>query len=212
MNLFKLTCKVKLNLLLLCLTTLLGYSQRDTERWKAQLALGVSSPSQSGFVEDFEGKSVNFPTINIGIQHMFKRQLGAKLDYGFNRISNEDHSPEFKLNYTRINLQAIYDPTKNLTFLPQRMGVVAHAGPGYTFIKPLGDFTQNDTSFFNAIAGIEWHFAVSKRLSLYLDTSYIFGFAKDFDPITEGYGSFNGNLLTITAGITFSLSGCQYCD
>ncbi|HKK12350.1 MAG TPA: outer membrane beta-barrel protein [Flavobacteriaceae bacterium] len=186
-------------------------AQRETNKWKAQLALGVNSPSKSGFVEDFTGKSINFPTVNLGIQNMFTKQLGAKLDFSFNRISSDDNSPEFKLNYSRINAQIVFDPTYNLYFLPQRMGVVMHAGPGYSFVKPLGNYSANDTSFFNVMGGLEVHFGLAERASLFVDTSYILGFGKDFDPITEGYGSFNGDLLTLTFGITFSLSGCQYC-
>lgn len=189
-----------------------SYAQRDTNKFKAQIALGVNSPSQSGFVEGFESNSVNFPTVNLGIQHMFKPQLGAKLDFGFNRFSSSDNSIEFKTNYTRINAQLVYDPTESISFMPPRIGLVAHAGPGYTFVKPLGNFGGNKTSFLNVMAGLEVHYGLTQRMSLYADTSYILGFGKDFDPVTEGFGSFNGNLLTITFGLTFSISGCQYCD
>jgi hypothetical protein len=187
------------------------YAQKATNEIKAQIALGVNSPSQSGFVEQFQGKSVNFPTVNLGVQYMFKRQLGAKLDFGFNRFSSDNSSIEFKTNYTRINAQFVYDPTESISFLPPRIGLVAHAGPGYTFVKPLGDFGDNKRSFLNLMAGLEVHYAMSEYMSLYTDVSYIAGFGGDFDPITDGFGSFNGNLLTITFGITFSLSGCQYC-
>ncbi len=204
------TQKQKLALLVL-LISVSAFAQKSTNKWKAQVALGVNSPSASGFVEGFESKSINFPTVNAGIQHMFKRQFGAKLDFGFNRFSNEDNSPEFKINYTRINAQFVYDPTEDLGFLPQRIGLVAHAGPGYSFVKPLGDFSDNNVSFLNVMGGLEIHYGISQRMSVYTDVSYILGFGSDFDPITEGFGSFNGNLMTITFGITFSISGCRYC-
>ena len=187
-------------------------AQRDTNKWKAQVALGINSPSSSGFVEPFIGKSINFPSVDFGIQNMFKKQLGAKLDFNFNRISSDNSSVEFKLNYSRVNVQLVYDPTYNLYFLPPRMGVVLHAGPGYSFVKPLGNYSSNKDSFFNVMGGFEVHFGLVERASLYVDTSYILGLSKDFDPITKGYGSFNGNLLTVNFGITFSLSGCQYCS
>ncbi|WP_040280712.1 outer membrane beta-barrel protein [Psychroserpens damuponensis] len=188
-----------------------SHSQKATNEIKAQIAIGVNSPSQSGFVDGFQAKSINFPTVNLGVQYMFKRQLGGKLDFGFNRFSSDDNSVEFKANYTRINAQLVYDPTESITFLPPRMGIVTHAGPGYTFVKPLGDFGENKNSFLNLMAGFEVHYAMSEYMSLYTDVSYIAGLGGDFDPITEGFGSFNGNLMTITFGISFSLSGCQYC-
>ena len=209
MSIFK-TLKHKLLIVIVFFTTL-SFAQKDTNKWKAQIALGVNSPSQSGFVEGFESKSVNFPTVNAGIQYMFKRQLGAKFDFGFNRFSNGDNSPEFKINYSRINAQIVYDPTEVIGFLPQRIGLVTHAGPGYTFVKPLGNYSNNKASFLNVMAGLEVHYALSEYMSLYTDVSYILGLGKDFDPIINGFGSFNGNLLTVTFGITFSLSGCHYC-
>jgi OOP family OmpA-OmpF porin len=189
-----------------------SYGQSRTNKWKALFAIGVNSPSQSGFVEEFEGNSINFPTITIGVQHLFKRQLGAKLDFGYNRFVNADNTPEFKVNYTRINAQVVYDAKQILTFLPNTMSVVGHAGPGFSMIKPLGFYTDNKTSFLNVMGGLEFHYAVSKTLSVFIDTSYIYGFSKDFDPITSGYGSFNGNLFTATIGLSVSLSGCQYCN
>ncbi|MDN3664572.1 cell envelope biogenesis protein OmpA [Algibacter miyuki] len=188
----------------------IGFAQSDTSTFKAQFALGVNSPSSSGFVSDFEANSVNFPSINMGLQYIFKPLIGAKVDFGYNRFSNTDNSPEFKMNYTRVNAQLVYNASRIVRF-SSNMGVFFHAGPGLTMIKPLGNFGNNDTRFLNAMAGVEFHYGVSDTFSLYLDTSYILGFGKDFNPIINGYGSFNGNLLTVTLGASISLSGCKYC-
>ena len=189
-----------------------GFSQGNTSTVKAQFAVGINSPSANGFVSNFEANSINFPSINLGVQYMFKRQLGAKLDFGYNGFSNLNNTSEFKVNYTRLNIQLVYDSSRVFSFLPQGFGSFVHAGPGFSIIKPLGDYTQNDTSFINAMAGMEFHYGVSDKLSVYLDGSYILGFDKDFDPVSDGFGSFNGNILTITIGASISLSGCQYCD
>ena len=141
---------------------------------RSYYALGVNSPSKSGFVGDFQAKSINFPTVNLGVQTMFKQQFGAKLDFGYNRMSSEDPSPEFKLNYSRVNAQFVYDPTYNLYFLPQRMGLVLHAGPGYSFVKPLGNFSNNNLSFFNFMGGLEVHFG-------FVITSYSIHYTKLYE-------------------------------
>jgi len=198
--------------MLISMSSFFSFSQGETSTWKAQIAFGINAPSQDGFVEPFTGKSVNFPTINIGLQRMFSRQLGVKLDFGYNRISEESSTPEFKVNYSRINAQTIYDATNKLHFLPPAIGIVGHAGPGFTFVKSLGDYPDNNTSFFNAMAGIEFHYNVARTFSVFLDTSYIFGFGKEFDPISEGFGSFSGDILTVTVGISISLSGCYFCE
>lgn len=190
---------------------LLCFSQSAKSKIKAQVALGVNSPSSSGFVETFDGKPINFPTVNLGVQYMFTEKMGAKFDFGFNRFSNSDGTPEFKDNYSRLNIQFVYDATP-LDFLPPRMGLVGHAGPGFTFLKPLGTYADNKLSFLNLMGGLETSYTLSDTMSVFMDVSYIYGIGKDFEPITDGYGAFNGNLTTITFGISFSLSGCYYCD
>lgn len=193
-----------------CFWCFLVSAQNDTSTLKAQIALGVNSPSSNGFVQDFKGKSVNFPTVNLGFQYMTKRNLGGKLDYGFSRISSESNSPEFKLNYSRINLQVVYDASSVLSF-SRRIGAFLHAGPGYSFVKPLGNFTNNDVSFLNVMSGLEIHYGISDRLTVFLDTAYILGLGKEFNPVSSGFGAFNGDLLTITFGAFISLSGCYFC-
>ena len=198
--------------LLLLVFTFTGYSQNETSTWKAQFAVGVNSPNQSAFVSTFEAKPINFPTINIGVQRMFSRVLGAKLDFGYNRLSSASGSTEFKVNYSRINAQVVYDPSNLINFLPPKIAIVAHGGPGYTFVKPLGDFTNNNTSFLNAMLGIEFHYGLSETLSAFFDTSYIYSFSGDYKSPYAGRGTYNGNLLTITVGVSISLSGCYYCE
>ncbi|MEO8933284.1 MAG: cell envelope biogenesis protein OmpA [Xanthomarina sp.] len=194
------------------LMSFLGFSQAETSLWKAQVAIGANYPSPGGFVTGFESKIINFPTINLGLQHMFKRHLGAKLDFGYNRLAHDSNSPYFKVNYTRINAQIVYDPTPVFGFLPYGTGIVAHAGPGFSMITPLGEYGNNKTSFLNVMAGIEFHYKITQILTVYFDTSYIYGFSGKFKPESKGFGSFNGNLLTATLGVSYSLSGCYYCD
>ena len=137
-----------------------GFTQSEKSTIKAQMALGINAPSSEGFVSNFESKAINFPSVSFGIQCMFKPKIGAKLDFGFNRFSNLNDTPEFKVNYTRLNAQLVYDASTIFSFLPSRMGTFFHAGPGYTSIKPLGNYTQNKTSFLNAMAGVEFHYGV----------------------------------------------------
>jgi len=194
------------------LVCFLGFSQQETNTWRALFAVGLNSPSQTGFITPFEAKDTNFPTINIGIQHMLKSQLGVRVDFGYNRMTNADDTPDFKVNYTRINAQFVYDASKNLTFLPLEMGVLLHAGLGYTIIKPLDIYRANKNAYLNAMGGIELSYSISKTVSLLIDGSYIKSFAKDFDPIIEGAGSFNGDLLTVTIGASISLINCRTCN
>ncbi|RNC88454.1 MAG: cell envelope biogenesis protein OmpA [Winogradskyella sp.] len=191
------------------------YAQRiDNSTWKAQISLGVNSPSKSGFIDSAPAKGLNFPTVNLGIQRMFSRTLGAKLDYGFNRFASEDGMQEFKVNYSRINAQLVYNPSQSLTFLPEHFQVVLHAGPGYSNAKPLGNLGDNKQSYLNFILGFEVHYSINRKIALYSDISYIYGFTSldDYNPEILGLGAFNGNVFNVTFGVSIALSGCYYCD
>ncbi|MBT8259917.1 MAG: outer membrane beta-barrel protein [Bacteroidia bacterium] len=198
-------------ILLSCFSSL---AQAETNKWKMQVALGFNKPFNTEQSEGYYSKNINFTTINLGVQHMFNRSFGGKLDFGYNRVSSEDNSPEFKLNYTRVNGQLAYDLSKDLSFLlPQKFATVLHFGPGLSFTKPLGSYSQNKHTFLNGITGLEVHYGISETLSIYSDLSYILALTKKekYIPAVDGY-SFNGNMLTVTVGLSVSLSGCRYCN
>lgn len=187
---------------------------RDTSKWKALFAVGVNYPTTDGFIQGSYAQTVNFPTVNLGIQHMLKRQYGVKLDYGFNRFKNDSESLEFKINYSRINAQFVYDPSEYIGFLPSRMRTVLHAGPGVAFVKPLGLLGDNKQTYLNLNVGLELHYAINEKLSVYTDVAYLYGVTSldTYDPVINGLGAFNGSVFNLTFGLAVSLSGCQYCD
>ncbi|REG89739.1 cell envelope biogenesis protein OmpA [Winogradskyella sediminis] len=187
---------------------------KDTAKWKALFAVGVNYPTTDGFVKGSYAQSLNFPTVNLGIQHMLKRQYGIKLDLGFNRFKNDDETPEFKINYTRVNAQFVYDPTDLIGILPMRLRTVAHAGPGVSFVKPLGTLGDNKQTFMNLLGGLEFNYAINEKVSVYTDVSYIYGLTSldNYNPALNGLGAFNGSVFNLTFGLAVSLSGCEYCN
>lgn len=192
-----------------------SFAQRvDISTWKAQISLGINSPSESGFISSAPAQSINFPTVNLGVQRMFSRTLGAKLDYGFNRFKSKNGFQDFKVNYSRVNAQLVYNPSESLNFLPQFIQVVAHAGPGFSFVKPLSGLEENDQSYLNFNLGVEVHYQINRKVALYSDVSYIYGFTSldDYNPEILGLGAFNGNVFTVSFGVSISLSGCYYCE
>lgn len=189
-------------------------AQAKTNEWKMQIAFGFNNPMDSNQNEGFLFKDLNFPTINLGLQHMFSTKLGAKLDFGYNRASHDNNSPEFKLNYSRINAQLVYDLTEDLSFIiPRRFALISHFGPGLSITKPLANYTNNKHTFINGMIGLELHYGISETLSVFGDVSYILPLSSDdkYNPQIDGF-SFNGNLITATIGLSVSLSGCRYCD
>ena len=192
---------------------LFSYAQKQTNVIKGQVALGFNRPLWRGFVQDLNSQNINFPTVNLGIQYMFKEQLGAKVDFGFNRFANGEGVPEFKVNYSRFNAQFVYDPSSSIGFLPRTMRFVLHAGPGVSFVRPLGGLQDNNQTYLNFILGTELHYAIGEKMSIYGDLSYIHGFTSldTYDPPISGLGAFNSGVVTATLGISFSISGCNNC-
>ena len=133
-----------------------GYSQAETSRWKAFFQLGLAMPESMAYEAPQEVKSVNFPNITLGVQHQFKALWGLRLDYQYNRFKSSDQSPEFKTNLSRLNAQLIFDSAP-LKILPKYFSIVAHMGPGYTFMKPLGQYKDYKKGFFNLLGGLEFH-------------------------------------------------------
>lgn len=187
-------------------------AQTETSEWKLQLGVGINNPIDDIENDGYYAKSANFPTINLGIQHMFHDHFGAKLDLGYNRANDADGSLPFKLNYTRINAQGVYDFTYLLPFIPIQMATLVHAGPGISFTKPLADLTENKYTFLNVLGGLEVHYGVSRSFSVFGDVGYALSLSgKDkYDPDVNGY-AFNGNLFYVTFGVSVSLSGCRTC-
>ncbi len=182
------------------------------------LGVGVNIPSDD-FGVGYEAKPINGPTVDAGIRYMFKKKLGAKIDLGFNRYGEGADSPEFKANFTRVNLQAYYnvwDLLYDLQLrLPERIGVFVHAGPGMSFVKPLSEpYINNKSSNFNAIAGVAVHYGISDKVSVYADTSNIFNMGQK----TNYEGSLladkiNASMLTVTFGVSISInSDCYFCE
>ncbi len=188
--------------------------QRDKSKWKALFSLGVNYPTTDGFVKGTYAKTVNFPTVNLGIQHMLKSQYGVRLDYGFNRFKNDKDSPEFKINYSRINAQFVYNPTEYLKFIPARFSLAAHAGPGISIVKPLGDLGDNKQTYLNLNMGLELYYTINEKVKIYTDMSYLYGLTSldNYDPVISGLGAFNGSVFNLTFGLVVSLSDCQFCD
>ncbi len=188
--------------------------QRDKSKWKALFSLGVNYPTTDGFVKGTYAKTVNFPTVNLGIQHMLKSQYGVRLDYGFNRFKNDKDFPEFKINYSRINAQFVYNPTEYLKFIPARFSLAAHAGPGISIVKPLGDLGDNKQTYLNLNMGLELYYTINEKVKIYTDMSYLYGLTSldNYNPVISGLGAFNGSVFNLTFGLVVSLSDCQFCD
>lgn len=193
------------------MTTSLSIAQKDAEKWTLQASLGVNNPIDNGDSGGYYSKYVNFPTINLGVQYMFSETLGAKLDLGYNRSSAGNSSLPYKLNYTRVNVQGVYNFKDIITFLPAPIAIVGHVGPGVSMTNPLGYFTNNTYTYLNFLGGVEVHYRLSQSFSIFVDGSYVLSLSREdkYDTATHGF-SFNDDLMYVALGLSLSLGdGCK---
>src|SRR5690606_36233613 len=102
------------------------------------------------------------------------------------------------------NLQAVYDFQDLITFLPERFGLVAHAGPGVSMTRPLGNYVNNTYNYPNLMGGMELHYRVSKSLSIFVDGSYVYSLAgTNKYSVSDGF-SFKGDLMYAAIGLSLS--------
>lgn len=186
---------------------------QSQQKWSLLLSLGVNDPIENDVKSaGYYSYYVNFPTVNLGLQYMFSQDMGARLDYGFNRSSNGTGSQEFKLNYNRINAQLVYNFSPIIRFVPEEISIMAHAGPGYSMSRPLGDYSENEYNFLNAVIGAELHYRVSKTMSVFSDLALVYSFSKSHKYEINQHGfSFNGDLIYLTFGVSYSLGGNCGC-
>ena len=194
----------------------LGSVAQTYPKIAVNLGLGFNIP-QGPFTEGYSAKPVNFPTFEVGAQYLFTKQIGARLDYGFNRFSNDNNAPDFKTNYSRVDLQAVYNAStilRNWNVHP-RLGLYFHGGGGITFLSPLAPaFSANGDSFLNAMGGLSFHYGINEFMSGYMDVSYIrgFGSAIAFEGTPLESKEANG-MVSITFGIQLALNtACYFCE
>lgn len=194
-------------ILLLGIYSLNAQTETTRQQWKLQFAIGLNNPIEDGSTVGYFSEYANFPTIGIGVQYMFEPDWGVKLDFGYNRSSETGNSFPFVLNYSRVNAQIVYDATNVIGFLPNRLGLVGHVGPGLSFTTPAAPYSDNTYTFLNLLTGVELNYRLSNTLSIYGDLSYAFSLAGSdkYDLNVDGF-SFNGDLIYLTLGLTINLN------
>lgn len=216
----KQNCKVVL-VVMIFFSSLYGFSQQEEDKLRFQLAVGFNHAFEHGFAQpdqdlstDIAGHAFNLPTINVGAQYLLNKRWGAKLDLGYNRISNANDVPDFKINYVRINAQAVYDYSHVLGILPEEFTLMVHGGPGYTVAKPLGTLKDNKQNYLNVMLGTDLSYELSRNTKVFTDLAFVYGFSnpEDYSPPENHLGAFNGSIFTFTVGVSLSLSGCYFCN
>ncbi|MFP9118445.1 outer membrane beta-barrel protein [Flavobacterium sp. RNTU_13] len=184
----------------------LGQGRRDDQfSLEASYGLGIS------------GKpiSTQFTTFGGGLRWMWNDDWGLKGDAARSTFRYNAPAPvkETGTDYNRLSLQIVHNlgRTLDLASYVDNINVLAHAGAGYSWMKPVNvPATDMTDSMGNIIFGFTPQVYISDRLSLNADWSYIVNLSqhKDYNGevrYQDRLKRFTGGMSTFTVGLTVYL-------
>lgn len=216
--------KAVLPLLLLCLTQGISAQEaksekpeQDFNKWTLELGGGIntaSNPLSSGY--DISG--YNLFNGNFGARYMFNTKFGLKLAASYDRLTNNDDSPEFKTNVYGASLQGVVNVGRILDFQTwtNRLNILGHAGVGVGFFK--NDAFEHNDHIGSFLIGLTGQFKISERVSLFGDFTMTNNFSQQrtwdggvYDPgLKQGFDS---TLYAASVGISVALGKhAQHAD
>jgi len=216
--------KAVLPLLLLCLTQGISAQEaksekpeQDFNKWTLELGGGintVSNPLSAGY--DVSG--YNLFNGNFGARYMFNTKFGLKLTGNYDRLTNNDGTPEFKTNVIGVSLQGVVNIGRILDFQTwtNRLNILGHAGVGVSQFK--NDRFKDPDHLGNFLIGATGLFKISERVSIFGDFTMTNSFSQqrtwdggEYNPgIKQGFDS---TLYAASIGITVALGKhAQHAD
>src|SRR5690554_1055883 len=131
-------------------------SAQDYNKWSIEAAGGMHKPVRP-MAKGYYTDTPSFAQFSLGTRYMFNNRFGLKLDLGYNSFKEGDGSSAYKSNYYRGTLQGVANLGSILKFetWTNSLGVLLHAGAGYSQLKPKEPIDRANTDqMLNFIAGI----------------------------------------------------------
>lgn len=185
-------------------------SAQDYNKWSIEAAGGMHKPVRP-MAKGYYTDTPSFAQFSLGTRYMFNNRFGLKLDLGYNSFNEGDGSSAYKSNYYRGTLQGVANLGSILKFetWTNSLGVLLHAGAGYSQLKPKEPIDRANTDqMLNFIAGITPQVKLGNRVALNLDASIIGhvrqNYTFDGTKKTNTRG-FNGYFTNFSAGLTVYL-------
>ena len=180
----------------------------DFNQWSIELNAGFNKP-QNPLTPGYFTSTISPFTVELGTRYMLNNKFGLKADFGLVSITGDNKSKDFGSKYYRIDLQAVANLGRIMSFetWTKTIGLLAHAGFG---VAQLNDDNSTKTDKMgNIIFGFTGQIKLSNKIALTGDMTTILNAKQDnaFDFASQtGVKGFNGNtLFTGTVGLTVYL-------
>lgn len=185
-------------------------SDFDYNKWSVELGAGVHKPTLP-FADGYYTDTPSFGQFSLGTRYMINNRFGLKLDFGYSTIKEGDNSLPFKSNYYRGSLQGVANLGSILKFdtWTNTVGVLAHAGGGYSMLSPKEPVELDDNDgMMHIIVGVTPQFRLGSRVAFFTDFSVLGHIGQSYtwdgsQPASRR--GFDGAYYQVSAGFTFYL-------
>lgn len=198
---------------------------KDSEynRWSVELNVGqnkADKPFAAGYFSADPSKYFNFSDVNhydLGLRYMFNPNFGAKLDFAYDYIKNQDGaqtqagvvSLPFETRQHRVGLQGVANLGRIMKFetFTSRFGILAHAGIQVSRLSArtgVNEGRHEDNG--GLIIGLTPQFRISNRIVLTGDFSYLGNYRQHFNwdgSYSAESNNLAGNMINTSVGLTF---------
>jgi OOP family OmpA-OmpF porin len=171
----------------LLLFSFLGYSQSNYNTLSIEFSSGYTGAVQP-FLTNYNSSFSGLNNINIAGRYMFSEKFGVRLEYVNDRFISESNS-NIGTYFNRFGGQVVYNIGKDLDLLylsHEKLGLLTHAGVGYTLSRPVGkNFTEQIGSL---VMGVTPQFKLNNKIALFTDFSTVLNFKQHY--------RFDGSLIS----------------
>ena len=165
----------------------LGYSQSNYNSLSIELSYGYTGTVQP-YLTKYNTSFSGFNNINIAGRYMFSEKFGVRLEYVNDRFISDSNS-NIGTYFNRFGAQLVYNIGKDLDLLylsHEKLGLLTHAGVGYTLSRPVGNnFTEQIGSL---VMGVTPQFKLNNKIALFTDFSSVLNFTQHY--------RFDGSLIS----------------
>ncbi|WP_281635345.1 OmpA family protein [Flavobacterium marginilacus] len=176
-------------------------------KWSVEINGGLTKPITT-LSKGYTSSDFNFAHGDLGARYMLNPKFGIKLDFGFDKFSEQDNTPSFSSTYLRTSFQGVVNLGRALNFetFTNSFGLLFHSGLGGSYLTSKND--NVDDYMLNGILGLTGQVLLSNRIALTADLTGILHGKQNanFDATSAAPAkAVGGVIINVTAGLTFYL-------
>jgi hypothetical protein len=164
---------------ILLLFSSFGFSQSNYNNFSLELSSGYTGAIKP-YLTKYDSGFSGFNNINIAGRYMFSEKFGVRLEYVNDRFITTSDS-KIGTYFNRFGAQLVYNLGKDIDlmyFTNEKLGLLTHAGVGYTLSKPVGkNFTEQIGSL---VVGITPQVKLNDKIALFVDFSSVINYKQHY--------------------------------